>query len=64
MPVQQIARLAIVFGDFSRAWRDVFLGEAIGQPASSQASITWANEAARSQRDGGSSAWARREGAR
>jgi hypothetical protein len=32
--------LVIVFGDFSRAWRDVFTGEAIGQPASSHASMT------------------------
>ena len=51
--------MAIVFGDFSRAWRDVLTGEAIGQPASSQASITCANDAACCRRGGGSIAWAR-----
>src|SRR2546430_1221857 len=58
-PSSRYRALAMVVRDFSRAWRDVFVGEAIGQPAASQVSITWANEAARSRRGGGSRAWAR-----
>lgn len=39
--------LAMVLGDFSRAWRDVRDGDTFGQPAANHASITSANVACR-----------------
>ena len=52
--------LAIVLGDFTRAWRDFEVGETFGHPASNHASITSANETRRSRRGKGSSDCARR----
>jgi hypothetical protein len=46
--------LAMVFGDFSRAWRDFLVGDTFGQPAANQLSITSLNVAWRSWRGSGS----------
>jgi hypothetical protein len=51
--------LAIVFGDFTRAWREFDVGETFGHPASNHASITPANDTRRSRRGPGSSDCAR-----
>ncbi len=52
--------LAMVFGDFCRAWREFLVGATFGQPASNQSSSTSLKVSCRVRRGSGACSWARR----